>query len=1136
MNRENPKGTTTDLRPAASQRLTHTRPFLILALAASVTMTAALWGQGTSYLTGFVTDPSQAAIADASVVITNPATGDRYDLKTTQTGVYRSPALPPGTYDVTVTTPGFQESVTKHVEVLVGQSRNLDVTMKVGAITEAVQVEASAPLLKTEDPGLGESIQYAQVSTLPYFNRSAGVLLSLAPTVRYTGEDVISYGASRYNVGAFTNVNVVVDGTSVNGDRTDVAQMVFNPSVEALQEVKVSTNQYSAQFGKDIGALVQMESKSGSNAFHGGLYGYFRNEDLDAMNAFSQTRPVDRQQMYGGTIGGPIKKNKLFFFGSVEGQTAISPAGVALTVPTAAEKSGDFSALSTPIYNPATTGTDPATGRTIRDPFPGNIIPASLFDSASLKALKYIPDPGLGGILSNNLLTSTGTNLTKYRSVNRVDWNISDNDRLFGNYMLDHTLNENLGVPAYNALSPAASPTLSGFGFQFMTQSYSFTELHNFSPSFFMSNRFAYRPRYIQRSNPAIDPAAQWADKLGIKNYAGANLPASYGGDLGFPTYNFTGYTGLGPGSLQFQENPIKELSYDLDLTYVHGAHTLRFGFQFEHGQHGAPDQSFPTGNFNFGPIETSLPGVAKTGNAFASFLLGQVDSASTELGPLLTWHNNYYGSYVQDDWKVTSTLTINLGMRWDIDGPVYESQYRGNSFDFYATNPVSGTPGVVEFLNRPGYPQKGFYNTDYKRLAPRAGFAWQALPRTVIRGGYGIYNINPTLGANRRAPSLGFTTLANFSSSDGGVTSAFTLQNGFPSYPLGGNQTLLTPGFGSVAVGKTPTTSPTFVSPDWRMGYVQNFNLSIERELPWSMVLEIAGQSSLGRRLSVDNFNWNEVPPQYWGISGANNARRPFPQYGNVTQIKDAVGSTNYWNGYIKLDKHFSKGLTMIANYSFGRNLGWLSGSVYYPRLTYGPVVFDEANGVTAIPYQTALISFAYELPFGQGKPFLSGGIGAKVFGGWSIGGVLSLQGGVPFTVTASNDSLNGNSPLSNRVNVVGNPTVSNPTPSHWFNTSAFVLPAFGQIGSFRSFLLGPADRRLDLSIHKVIPIRERLRFSLVGEFFNFTNSPQFGPPDSNLGDPTFGQTNGPGGGLGANTLGPYGGRQVQLGGRIDF
>lgn len=1104
--------------------------FVLFALAITYS-----WGQGTSYLTGFVTDSSGAVVSNATVLIIDEGTGTRYELKTTETGLYRSPTLPPGMYDVDVKAGGFQETITKAVEVLVGQPRSLDVALTVGAVTQSIEVNAAAPLLKTEDSGLGQSVQSQQISGLPYFNRSAGVLLALAPNVRYTGEDVISYGASRYNVAGFTNVNVLIDGTSAVGDREDVAQMVVNPSVEAVQEVKIDENQYSAQFGKDIGALVEMQTKSGTNDFHGGLYYYFRNEDLDSKNAFSQTRPVDREQLPGATFGGPILKNRLFFFSAFETDLATSPVGETLTVPTAAERTGNFSGLGKVIYNPATTVTNPITGAVTRTPFAGNMIPAMNFDPASQLALAYIPLPNVPGALANNLLTSTGTNLTKYRGVDRVDWNIGQNDHLYFDYLFDHTLNVNLGTPEYNALSPAASPSLAGFGFQFFTQSYSWSELHTFSPSFFMSNKIAWRPRYIMRANPAIDPGAQWAQKLGIKNYAGENLPASYGGDLGFPSYNFSGYTGLGPGSLQFAEHPIKEISYDLDLTYVHGAHTFKFGFQYEYGQHGAPDQTTPTGSFSFSPTESGLPGSANSGDAFASFLLGQVDSASTELGPLLIWHNSYFGSYIQDDWKVSRTLTFNLGLRWDIDAPVYEAQNRGNGFNFVEINPVSGTPGIVTFLNTPGHPDAGYFNVDWHRFAPRFGFAWQALPGTVVRGGYGIFNIDPDLGANTRAPALGFNTIANFNSPDSGVTPAFVLSNGFPSYPLGGNTALLTAGYGAVPVGQRPTTSPTFVNPNWKFGYAQNFNLSVQHQLPFNMLIEVAGQAALGRNLPI-SISWNQVPPALWGISGANYTRRPFPQYNNVTDVKNAEGTSNYWGGYVRLEKRYSKGLTLTANYSLQKTLGFLGGSQYYPWLSYGPSVYNEANGVTSVPYQLATISWVYELPIGPGHQYLNSGAMGRIFGGWSVGGLLSWNAGVPFGVTCSCDSLNSNGPLGNRVNIIGNPSLANPTPSLWFNTAAFAQPAFGTIGNFGGVLLGPADTRLDVTLKKIIPITERVRLSLVGEFFNFTNTPQFGPPDSNLGDPTFGITNGPGGGLGANTLGPYGQRQIQLGGRIDF
>lgn len=1092
-----------------------------------------LWSQGSAYLTGYLQDQSGAAIPNAAIVIKNENTGVTYDLKSTETGVYRSPALDPGSYELRASAPGFQDAVTRGISVLVGQPRGLDVTLQVGTATQLIEVQATSPLLKTEDAGLGQSVQYKQVASLPYFNRSAGALISLAPTVRYTGEDVISYGASRYNVGGFTNVNIQIDGASVVGDRTDVAQMTFNPSVESLQEVKVTTNQFSAEFGKDVGALVQMETKSGTNSFHGSLYEYLRNEKLDTMNAFSRTRPIDRQNMFGGAIGGPVVKNKLFFFSTLEIQKSTAPAGFLLSVPTEQMKQGDFSALPRQLYNPFTSRREGTV--LVRDPFPGNVIPSGLFDPAAVKALTFVPGPTNAG-LNNNLPSSTGTRLTKYRSVNRVDWNFGANDRLAASYMFDHTFNENLGVDAYNAINQAGSPTLAGFGFRFFTQVWNISEHHTFSPNLFMTNRFVYRPRYIERVNPAVDPAKQWGATLGIKNFAGARLPASEGGDLGFPSYSFTGYTGLGPGSLLFQERPIKQGSWDLDLTYVKNRHTLKAGFQVELGSHGASDQSTPTGSFNFGPLPTSQQGISNSGDAIASFLLGQVNSASTTLGPLLTWHSWYYAAYLQDDWKVTQNLTLNLGIRWDIDAPVYESEYRGNAFDFYETSPVSGTPGVVKFLNRPSYPAMGFYKTDFKRIAPRFGFAWKPMAKTVLRGGYGIYNTNPVLGANRRAPSLGFTTSGAFGSADGGFTPPFLLKDGFPDYPLGGDLRRLTEGFGAVQPGQTPSTSPTFVDPNWRFGYSQNFNMSFQRELPFNMVLEIAGQGTLGRRIAINGRNWNEVNPAMWGLAGSNFARRPFPQYGNVSEIKQAAGTVNYYNGYVRLDKQFSRGLVVIANYSFGKTTGMLGGSIYSPELSHGVVFYDEANGATAVPFQSASISWAYDLPMGKGYAFMNQGVGAVILGGWSLGGLLRLNGGIPFTITSGGDSLNANSPLGGRVDIVGDPKLSNPTPSRWFNTAAFAAPANGKVGNFLGPLLGPSTTRLDVSLRKTTTIKERWRFILAGEAFNFTNTPQYGPPVNNLRDARFGQSINEGGGLGANTTGPYGARIIQVGARVEF
>lgn len=1105
---------------------------LLMVAASVVCLGSLLWAQGTAYLTGYVLDPSDAGIPNATVSIKNNVTGTTLSLQTTEAGVYRSPALEPGTYTITVSVTGFQTSVTNGIAVEVGQPRGLDIHLVIGQAGQKVEVNASAPLLKTEDSGLGQSVDFSQVSRLPYFSRSAGALLGLSPGVRYGGEDSISYGASRYSVAGWTNVNVIVDGAPVNGDRTDVAQMTLNPSVESLSEVRVITNQYSAEFGQDVGALVLMESRSGTNKWHGGAYEYLRNEFFDTDNQFSHTKPIDRQNNFGGTFGGPILRNKLFFFTAQERGYLKSPQGVVLTVPTAAMKAGDFTGLPA-IYDPASTTC--VGGVCTRTQFAGNQIPVGAFDPVAVNLLKYFPDPNQPGDV-NNLTASTGLNQHRYRGTVKMDWIIGANDTLSGVWNMDRVTQTNLGVPAYNAIDPAASPTFGGFGFQYQTQIYNFSETHLFSPRTFMTNRVIWRPRYITRLNPAVNPSKMYAETLGIQNYPGALLPAAEGGDLGFPTFNFSGYTGLGPGLLLFQENPISEFDYQGSVSLVRGSHTIKAGVQVERGKHGVPDQTTPTGSFNFGALETSQPGVGGTGDAFASFLLGQVDQGSGELGPLLVWRNVYMAPWVQDDWKVSRKLTVNLGLRWDIDFPITEQDNRGNSFNPTAINPVSGTPGIYEFLGKDGWPTN-FYNTDWHRFAPRVGFAYQLTSKTVVRGGYGIYGISPILGANRRAPSAGYTTNALFNSPDSGITPAFILGDGFPAYPLGGDPNILNASFGSVPVGSTPVSTPTFVERNWKFGYAENFNVSVQHELSNSMVVEVAAQGSLGRKLPYGQ-NLNEVAPSEWGIAGSNFARRPFPQFNNVTDVKYPEGSTDYYAGYVRFNKRFARGLNLIANYNWGKSIGFVGGSIYFPQYSRQLTIYDTANGATGLPIHQATLSWTYALPFGAGRSYFNQGLAANLLGGWDIGGIFTVHSGVPFNITSGSDSLNANSPLGNRADLVGSAVPADRNPSHYLNASAFAAPTFGTIGNFCcSKLFSPNNAELNMTLGKSFSVHEGYDLRLVAEFFNLLNSPQWGTPDSNLTDPGFGTITGSGSGAGSGVANPQdGARVMQLGIRLDF
>jgi hypothetical protein len=1093
------------------------------------------FAQGTAYLTGYVFDPHEGAIGSATIQIKNEATGAVFNVTTTDAGLYRSPSLDPGSYVVDVNAPGFKESLTTGVRVELGEPRSLDIHLVVGTSQTIVKVTASAPLLNTEDPGLGQSVDYTQVAKLPYFDRSAGALLALTPGVRYTGEDPISYGASRYNIAGWTNVNIYVDGSPVNGDREDVDQMVLNPTVEALSDVRVIVSQYSAEFGADVGALVLMQTKSGSDQWRGGVYEYLRNEYFDSDNHFTHSRPEDRQQMFGGTLGGPIfRSRKLYFFTSQEGQLATNPLTAVLTVPTAAQKAGNFTGLA-PVFDPASTVC--AGGTCTRTQFTSNQIPTTRFDPVAVNALKYFPSPTLPGNV-NNLPVSSAYDYKEYRNVAKVDWNISAKDTFSWLWLLDNVHNTYEGVPAYNAIDPAATPEIgSEPGFQYQSQTFNFSETHLLSAKTFITNRFAWRPRNIGRINAAVDPSAQYASKLGILNYAGANLPASYGGDLGFPTFNFTGYTGLGPnGGMLFQENPISVLDYMFSASLIRGDHSMKAGLQLSRGRHGAPDQGFVTGSFSFAATETANPQAASsTGNPFASFLLGQVDTGSTDLGPLLEWRNLYIAPWFEDDWKVTPKLTVNLGLRWDIDFPVTEAQNRGNAFNPTAINPVSGTPGTYEFLGLNGWPTN-FFNTEWKRFAPRIGFADEIAKGTVVRGGFGMYNLDVDLGANVRAPSAGWNTQASFNSTNSGLSPAFVLSQGFPTYPLGGSKSLLTPSYGAVPVGQVPNSSPTYVDRNWRIGYAENFDLSVEQKITPTIALEIAGQGALGRKLPINNENFNEVAPQYWGLTGANYARRPFPQFNNVTDVKYAEGNTDYYGGYIRLDKRFSQSFDIIGNFNWGKPLGFMGGSIYYPRLSRGQIVYDEANGATGVPTKLGLVAWTYTFPFGPGRAYLSHGLIGNLVGGWDWNGILSAHSGVPFDIHSGVDSLNGNSPLSNRVNLVGSAHVGD--PAHYLSAANFAAPPNGTVGTFCcSKFYSPDNVQLNSTLGKNFVLHEGYDLRLVAEVFNLLNSPQWGIPDTTLTDPGFGTITGAGSNQGANVANPQdGARVMQLGARIEF
>lgn len=1090
----------------------------------------AAWPQGTAYVTGYTLDQTNAAVANATVVLRNQETGASVSLASNDSGLYRSPMLPAGRYEAVATASGFQRLVRRDLDLVVGQALTVDLQLVVGTNEQVVEVKASPVLLRTEDAGLGQSVQMEEVRRLPFLNRSVGMLVGLAPNVRYLGDELRgSLNPPRFVGVAVGNLNVVINGASASSERTNVNQMGYNPSVEIMSEVHVVTNQFSAEYGQDVGPLVIMNTKSGTNSFHGSVYEFFRNERLNTYNGFSNTRPVDRHNVWGGMIGGPLARNKLFFYTSHEGQKSQTGTASLLTVPTAAMKRGDFSANPERIYNPASTRTDAVTGRVVRDLFPGNVIPASVLDTPGRNAAAFFPNPDRPGF-ANNLTAIQYAHVPAYKGFTKLDWIIGHSDRFSGSWYFqrrDPLLN---GFEAWATTDRGASPSqLNNLG---RPQVFNFEETHLFSSNWFMTNRFVWRPFIVIWHPPALNPAKKWAQTLGIRGLPG-QLKPDLGEDLGFPIFSFTGYVGMGD-SLGDINKPSGVHEIYHSTTLVRGRHSLKVGMNAQRSEFGSQTRGAANGSYGFSPLQTGLPGTGGTGNAIASLLLGQVNTASARLGPLMGFVNWYYAPFFQDDWKVTRRLTINLGLRWDIDAPVYEVGHRGNNFDSRKINPVSGTPGVITFLTLNGAPTN-FFDTSYRRWAPRFGVAFQATPKTTIRSGYGIYNGSPILGGNRRAPDLGYITSPSFISPDGGTSPAFVLGRGWPSYPLGGDPSLLNDSFGAVRVGQVPTTSPTWVDRSWKFGYTQNFNISIQRELPGSILFEAAGQGVLGRNLSV-RAEWNQVPPALRGITGNAQPRRPYPQFGNVSELKSQSGTTAFYGMTLRGEKRFSQGFSFITNFAFSKNLGVLAvEDQYNPRLTRGPVMYDEGNNPTGQSFYQGMITGVYDLPFGEHRRHLNSGPLAGILGGWDIGAFFVYAGGVPFSITSGGDSLNCFCPLGSRVNIVGDPNLAQRSTARWFNTAAFAAPAFGATGNAgQGILIGPSTRSMNLSIGKntPLPFRDGLRLRFSAEFFNFTNTPRFGVPTTDLRSPAFGRISSP-----ASTLdGSSGSRLLQLGLRIEF
>lgn len=1035
--------------------------------------------QQSATVIGTAHDASAGTVEGVTVKVVNDATGETFAGRTTSQGTYTIPLVKPGAYEFTAEAAGFKQYRQKGIRLETGVTVRLDFTLEVGGVAETVTVEASAPQLNTDNSSVGSVVRNATIANMPLIDRRAAQLARLNGFVvqNGTGSNFAMAG------GRGNNAMWTIDGGNAQNILLGVATLVYDPPVESLEEFNVEISNYKAELGRSGGGYVQMTTKSGTNQLHGSLYEFLRNDRFDARNFFASAKPVLRYNQYGASLGGPIRKDRTFYFANYEGLQIRRQQTILASVPSVAETRGDFSALTTVVR-------DPATGV----PFPGNVIPATQLDPVGQALAALYPAPNVAGARSrtNNFRANQPLSTQTHVGVARLDHNFSQNDRIYGRFLANET--DNFNAPIFPV--PGTDPFHSRGDNSFY--SWSATWQHTFSPLTTMESRYSWDRRKANALSGGSDLGL--AARLGIR---GTN-------DRFFPQVSIPGLTGFGTGNHERLQVPIRGDHANSNITTVKGKHTIKFGGEWRRSTN--DDRWAGTGGGVFGFNQ------AATGDPLASVLTGWALSGSRAEALLLRTRASALGAFLQTDWRLTPKLTLNLGLRWDLDAPRRELvDNRQNSFDQFALNPISNTPGILTWSGRNGRSDYA-HNFDKNNFGPRVGFAYRISDRWVIRGGSGLLYVGQYDQATPIVANIGFGLRSDVVSPDGGRTPAFLLRNGLPAVSQPSNDQLV-PGFGAVRPGQSPTLAVEFFEPSGRVvPYLLNFNFNVQRQLGWNTVFEVGYLSTLGHKLTAPGSRTiNQVDPaRLAGLSGSINAQalRPFPQYSDVRVIAPTIGNSNYHGVNFRLDKRFSHGLQFNANYTFSKaiddvesrdEIGGNAGDNAFANQ------YDRAadRGLSGNHIAHRFIGSAtWNLPFPSGK-----GLWQQALGGWSTSLIYEARSGSPFGVVENNAeaiyptaaTVRSSATRSYQPNVNWR---SNVLSEAFFDTTAFVAPArytFGNLG--RTVAIGPGAIIGDLALLKSFGIREQQRLQFRAEVLNFLNHANFGLPNQSRGVANFGR-----------------------------
>lgn len=1017
-------------------------------------------------------------VAGAEIKVAPPGSLEPQSGVTDESGLWRTRLDRDGQTSVEVRKQGF-----KPVRQEFAFTGRLLLTVSLAAEMEIQQSTAS---VSTE---VGQTLSGSELERLPLDDRRSMNAVGTTGASVFLGYDgggkaSFSLGGGRAQSQAFS-----IDGGNGQSMRLGKGHTEFDPAVEELSELRVVTNGYAAEHGGSTGGLLAAKIKSGSNRFSGSLFEFLRNDKLDAANYFAQAKAPLRYNVFGGTLGGPVKRDKTFFFFSYEGARRVEGSTRVMTVPTDLERSGDFSqslnnqGRPVAIYDPFSARLQGS--RTVRDPFPGNLIAQTRLDAVARNLIEFYPRANTipSGISNaNNFTGNSARETVRDHLTVKGDHLLTSSDRLSTRYVYD-TNHQKVRSVFPNPAADNQTQSLSNSHNAFVSWTRTGSRLVN-----------DFRFTYSRRNNHQVSNGVggDWPSRLGL-----SGVP-----DAAFPRFQASGYAPLGAANQERIQFPVEQWQFLEMVSTQRGAHRLKFGFEVRPSHNVERDLAIESGAFTFNPQGTGQPGQPGTGNSFASLLLGFPYTFQQRMTETLDRSSRYYSAFLQDDWQAHRRLTMNFGLRWEADSAMHDANHRMNGFDPNAVNPVSGTAGVVRFAGIDGWPDT-LYRTDWNNFGPRFGFAWRVPVSwgTVVRGGYGMFFGHPFDRGVTTAASLGFELSARLISPDNGVTAPFILSQGVP---VSAQAPLLNNAFGAVAVGQTPTTSVAYFDPNRATGYAHQYHLSVQQPLAGQTVLEVSFLGNLGRKLPGGNLTINQIPPELMGPE-ATQALRPFPQFADVQLLAPSIGVSSYHAGVVRLERRLRGGLQFQTSYTWSKALANVDGGeggrggngsasaysdLYNRAADWGPADSD-------IRHRLAWSS-TYDLPF---RNWLARG--------WALGSIVTLQSAPPFTVTTQVNSTGAFSAGPLRADVLGDPTLPSAerTVAQWFDTSMFAQPApfaFGSQGV--NILRGDSLVNFDFSILRNLRFGDRFTAQFRGELYNAFNHPNFGLPGSVLGAADFG------------------------------